>query len=48
MTCVLIISAGGGVVLTSGRKTSEFLKPFIVYKAVLENNGLQIIGTYCT
>lgn len=48
MICVLIISAGGGVVLTSGRKTSEFLKPFMVYEAVLENNGLQIIGTYCT
>ena len=29
---MLIIVAGGGVVLSSGRKTSEFLKPFIVYK----------------
>lgn len=36
MIGVLIIVAGGGAVLSSGRKTSEFLKPFIVYKAVLE------------
>ena len=48
MIGVLISEAGGGVVLSSGRKTSQFLKPFIVYRAVLENNGLQLIGTYCT
>lgn len=47
MRCVLLTAGGRGVSPPQAGKQVN-LKAFVVYQAVLENDGLQVIGTYCT
>ena len=44
--CVLLIADGGGVSPPQAGKQVNF-KAFIVYQAVLENGGFQVMRTYC-